>query len=132
MQKGQGFKDSTFLNFFNIKTTTNDSISIHFTRGKELQVSYVDGGQKREETFKGQFVTKGYYEFYFIKRKLDIPPFVPFVRSKHEINRIRLALNLEGELVVDVMWDYTTSILLFLGAGDSRRQQSFFKIRQIK
>ena len=132
MQKGQGYKDSTFLNIFNIKATKNDSIFINFNKEKVLHVSYLNSGQESKETFKGHFEEKGYYEFYFSKRKLDIPPFIPFLRSKHEINRIRLALNLEGELVVDVLWDYTTSILLFLGAGDSRRQQSFFKISQIK
>ena len=129
-QTGEGFRDSTFLNLFYIKAPYNDSIRINFNRDNELNVVYSDSGKINEKTFKGQFIKDGYYEFYFDNRKLDIPPIVPIFYSKHDIDRIRIYLTIGGDLVVDKMWDNSGSILVFLGAGDSRRQQSFFKIRK--
>ncbi|HEY9046780.1 MAG TPA: hypothetical protein VIN08_12835 [Ohtaekwangia sp.] len=116
----------TLLDLFQIYQVETDSVSAVFNRQGELELTYRDkDGIVKIEPFKGVFVKKGYYEVFLRNEKKEIPPFFPIIYSRCNINRIRLALSLQGDLIVDNEWNESGNILL-LGAGDKGRRQSYF------
>jgi hypothetical protein len=127
--KGRRYGDLTLLNLFEIRDVTVDSVRLDFKDNNELQFTYIDKGQKIIKTFSGKFAKKGYYEIYFRNQKREIPRLLPIIYSNNHINRIRLALTIDGNLIVDNMWDDSGNIFI-LAAGSSGRRQSFFKCKQ--
>jgi hypothetical protein len=128
--KGRRYGDLTLLNLFKIREATVDSVHLDFNDKKELQFTYIDKGQKTVKTFTGNFSKKGFYEIYFRNQKKEIPPLFPIFYSNNHINRVRLALTHEGDLIVDNMWDDSGNIFI-LATGSSGRRQSFFKRKTI-
>lgn len=129
--KGGRYGNLTLLNIFEIRDENIDSVQISFNDTKELKFTYTDKGQKIIKTFAGTFAKKGYFEIYFRNQKKEIPPLLPIIYSNNHINRVRLALTIDGNLIVDNMWDDSGNIFI-LAAGSSGRRQSFFKCSDTK
>jgi hypothetical protein len=120
------YGNPTLLELFAIQNVKVDSVYIKFNISKELELSYNDSGILCKKTFNGQFTKKGYYEFFFSNKKKQVPPFIPFFYSKYDINRLRIALTTQGDLIIDNQWNQSGSIFI-IGAGDKGRRQSIFK-----
>ena len=80
----------------------------------------------KEKTFHGAFSKKGYLEIFLRNNKKEIPPLLPIIYGKYNINRIRIALTLENDLIIDNSWNEGGNIFI-LGVGDKGRRQQFFK-----
>ena len=129
--KGRRYGDLTLLNLFEIRDENIDSVHISFNDSKELKLTYTFKGQEIIKTLTGYFAKKGYYEIYFRNQKKEIPPLLPIIYSNNHINRVRLALTIDGNLIIDNMWDDSGNIFI-LAAGSSGRRQSFFKCKDLK
>lgn len=124
---GHRYGSPTLLHLFEIYDVKADSVSIVFDQSGELELTYKDNSGKFTKCrLKGILTKKGYYEVFLRNDKKEIPPGFPIIYGRHNINRIRLALTLEGDLIVDNEWNESGNILL-LGVGDSGRRQSFFR-----
>ena len=117
--------DYPLLDLFWIWQVKADNVQVFFA-GDKLMFQYLDNGQPVEKQFAGHFKEKGYYEYYFSRKRIQIPPFIGFIYSRIDVYRVRLALTNEGDLIVDHKLDNSGNILIF-GAGASVRGQSFFK-----
>lgn len=125
--KGQQWGDNSLLQLFEIGIVNTDSVSMRFNDSNALVLSYKVHGQKFENVFNGKFADKGYYEIYFRNESKEIPPGFHIIYSKHNINRLRIALTKEGDLLVDNMWDESGNIFI-ITAGGSGRRLSYFEI----
>lgn len=124
--KGRHWGDNSLLQLFEIGVVTTDSVSLRFNDSNALILSYEVHGQKFENVFNGKFADKGYYEFYFRNKRKEIPPVIHIIYSRNHINRVRIALTNEGDLLVENMWDDSGNIFI-IGAGDSGRRLSYFE-----
>jgi hypothetical protein len=129
--KGRRYGYLTLSYLFQITDENIDSVHISFNDIKELKLTYTYKGQEIIKTIIGNFAKKGYYEIYFSNEKTEIPPLLPIIYSNYNINRIRLALTTDGNLIVDHRWDHSGNIFI-LAAGNSGRVQSFFKCKDLK
>lgn len=127
--KGRAFGDPPLLQLFRIQDVKADSVQVFFA-GDKLTFRYTQNDRPVEKQFAGQFKSKGYYEYYFSREIIEIPPVIPIFFSRSNVNRIRLALTNEGDLIVDNKWVMGGNILI-LGAGDAGRRQSFFKTKPL-
>jgi hypothetical protein len=124
---GRRYGSPTLLDLFEIYNIRTESIYLRFNDSDELELSYKDNeGVLKKELFKGTFAKKGYYEVFLRNDKKEIPPFFPIIYGKYNVNRLRIALTIQGDLIIDNKWNKSGNIL-FLGAGDKGRRQSFFK-----
>jgi hypothetical protein len=125
--QGRRYGNPTLLELLEIYPVNTDSVSIKFIDSLKLQVSYMDSGTVMKKIFNGQFSKNGYYEI-FLRNESKV---IPIIYSGHNINRIRMALTIQGDLIVDNEWNESGHILM-LGAGDSGRRQSYFKTTTVK
>ena len=127
---GRRYGSPALLELFQIYRVKADSVSVVFDSRGELELTYQGpGGEVKIETFKGVFAKKGYYEVFLRNDRKEIPPAFPFIYSRCNINRVRLALSAQGDLIVDNEWNEGGNIL-FLGVGSKGRRQSYFSRRQ--
>jgi hypothetical protein len=117
------------LAIFRETTEDIDSLDIYFNSNKELTLEFKYNGQEFLKTFKGQFSKRGYYEFYLDKKKIEIPPIFPILYSKVNIDRYRIGLTTEGDLIVDQLHENMGNILI-ISAGYQYRLQTFHKCRK--
>lgn len=122
---GRRYGSPSLLELFEIHNVSADSVSLRFS-AEGLQLVYTDGQRVDSVSFQGKFSKKGYYELFLSNEKVQIPPFFPFIYGRHNINRIRTALTIEGDLIIDNMWNQSGNIFI-LGVGDKGRRQSYFK-----
>jgi hypothetical protein len=120
----QKFPTLTLLNHFRI-SLNSDSVKLAFNESKHLVLTYQDSGITRSSVFDGKFSNKGYYEIIFHKKKTEIPPLIPIFYSHREIDRLRIALTKNNELVIDRKYVLDGNFL-FVGGGASDRTQNFF------
>lgn len=124
---GRRYGSPTLLDLFEIYNISTDSIYLKFNDSDELELSYKDSkGALKKELFKGTFAKKGYYEVFLRNDKKEIPPLFPIIYGKYNVNRVRIALTIQGDLIIDNKWNKSGNIL-FLGVGDKGRRQSFFR-----
>lgn len=116
------------LSIFRDATADIDSLDIYFNSNKELTLEYRYNGQEVVKTFKGQFSKRGYYEFYLDKKRIEIPPMLPILYSKVHVDRYRIGLTIDGDLIVDQLHENSGNIV-FLSAGYRYRLQTFHKCR---
>ncbi|AYB35178.1 hypothetical protein D4L85_33365 [Chryseolinea soli] len=127
---GRRYGSPALLELFEIREAKADSVSVVFDRQGKLELAYQDSdGKVKTEIFEGVFVRSGYYEVFLRNERKEIPPAFPFIYSRCNINRLRLALSAQGDLIVDNEWNESGNIL-FLGVGDKGRRQSYFSRRQ--
>ncbi|WP_027391789.1 hypothetical protein [Aquimarina latercula] len=117
---------SELLSLFKLSRPNIDSVSISFTEDNILQISFKNGSLKKTEKFKGKFKNKGYYEFFFNKKNIQILPFIPIIYSNIYIDRIRIYLTIDGDLIIEKYWDHSGNIFI-LGSSHSGKIQNFFK-----
>ena len=124
--KGARYGSPTLLDLFELYHLTTDSVSIRFDSTNQLVLTYqVTDGAIEENTIAGEFSDKGYYyEVYLRNDKSKTFAHFP-IFGKYNINRLRIAINTQADLIVDNQWNNSAHIL-FLGVGDKGRRQSFF------
>lgn len=114
------------LNQSNVNTSKIKKVSFKFNENYGLMIYYESFFGTEIEYFKGKFKKNGYYEIYFSKKRVEIPPLFPLFYSKVNINRIRIGLNKNGDLIIDNYQNRSANIFLLAG-GNTLRSQSFFK-----
>jgi len=131
--KIEGMKQGVpnLLGTFEIYHVESDSISLHFSHQDTLIITYLDSHVIKVKKLKGRFDSKGYFEIHLHNESIEIPPLIPILYSRHNINKVRLFLSADRTLVVDNKWLQGGNILI-LGAGDSGRRQSYFKTYPLK
>lgn len=117
----------TLLDLFEIYYVKTDSVSVKCDSSGELELTYKNNeGNLKKETFKGTFAKRGYYEVFLRNDRKEIPPVFPIIYGKYNVNRIRIALTTQGDLIIDNEWNESANIFI-IGVGDKGRRQSFFR-----
>lgn len=100
----------------------DEVVKLTISKNKELEINYknVLGGNEMA-AFKGKF-KKNYFEVYLRKKRIFFPP----IYCKSNINRLRIGLTAENELVVNRFYNYSGMFMLF-AAGDADHKQYVFK-----
>ena len=127
----QRYGSPTLLSLFEIQNTFTDSVQTIFNEAGDLKIVYSDTSTQMEKIFHGTFSKKGYWEIFLRNKKKEIPPLMPIIYGKYNINRIRIALTLEDDLLIDNMWNESANIFIF-GAGDKGRRQQIFQTIKLK
>lgn len=106
---------------FNIKNL-DSVVKVIINKNDEVEIHYknVLGGNEIE-VFKGKF-KKSYFEVYLDKKRIFLPP----IYCKSNINRLRIGLTQNNELVINQHYDYSGMFMLF-AAGHSDNNQYVFK-----
>lgn len=106
---------------FNIKNL-DEIVKVIITKNDEIEIHYknVLGGNE-VAAFKGEF-KKHYFEVYLDKKRIFFPP----IYCKSNINRLRIGLTQNQELVINQHYDYS-GMFLFFAAGNSDNKQYVFK-----
>lgn len=120
----QKFPPQSLLNHFHILSDT-DSVQLQFNSNNQLVLTYKDSGTTKTSVFDGKFLNKGYYEIVFHKKKIEIPPVIHILFSHREIERLRIALTKNNELMIDRKYVLDGNFL-FVGGGASDRTQNFY------
>jgi hypothetical protein len=115
----------SLLRLFEISDVVQSRVSVSFTNGSELQLTYMSRGQTKNVSFQGRFKRKGYYEVLLRNKRTEIPPLLPVFYSQVDVKRLRIALTADNNLLVDDTWQRTGNIF-FLAGGASGRTQSVF------
>jgi hypothetical protein len=111
---------------FNVSdTSTVDSVQITFTPENELVLGYQVNAQHIQNTYKGKFRRKGYYEYYFFREAKRIP----LIYADVFIERIRLAKTKQGDVMIDSKFVNTYRVFIF-SERKKDKKQAFFKARQ--
>ena len=123
---GYEFDNLGILKLLEIDVQNVDSVNLSFATDNSLVIKYSDSTGIRTENFKGQFSKKGFYEFYFRKKNIQIPPLLPVIYSRNITDRIRITLTLDNDLLID---DYTarSGNLLFFGGGGNSSSIYYFE-----
>ncbi|WP_116872641.1 WG repeat-containing protein [Terrimonas sp.] len=112
------------LNLFNLKGECN-SFNLSFEDVDKAKISYWQYNdtltQWKEQTFKGKWKKK-YFEIYFNKHQL----FVPLFFSNIDIDRIRIGVNKEQELII-THFEERGGNILFLAGGYAEENPYIFK-----
>ena len=123
---GQRYGSPTLLSLFEIQNVIDDSVQIILNESGDFKIVYKDISGQKEKTVHGTFSTRGYLEIFLRNMKKEIPPLFPIIYGKYNINRIRIALTLENDLIIDNSWNEGGNIFI-LGVGDKGRRQQCFK-----
>ena len=112
-----GYDNSEILKLFEIKNQNFDSISMSFTPNNSLVIKYSDSTGIITKQYHGEFSKRGFYEIYFRKRNIEIPPLLPIIYSEYDTDRIRISLTPENNLLIDDYRAYGGNILVFGNGG---------------
>ncbi len=106
---------------FNIRNL-DSVVKIAINKNDELEIHYknVLGGNE-VEVFKGKF-KKHYFEVFLDRKRIILPP----ILLKINVNRLRIGLTQNKDLVINQHYDYSGMFLLF-AAGTSDNKQYVFK-----
>lgn len=128
--KGRRYGSPTLLELFEIYHIKTDSVTIKCDSVGNLKLIFVDNKKNiTEKTVKGSYSKKGYLEIFLRYESKGFPPFIPIIYGKYNINKIRLSLTTNGDLVVNNKWIEGGHIFIF-GIGDSGKRRSYFKRRK--
>jgi len=117
---------SNLLGFYKEKPK---SITLEITPSKEIKVGYTDSlGKKQIKLLKGKLHKKGYFQYFPIKERIEIPPLFSIIFSKVHIRRIRLTLTRKNNLIIDEYLTYGGNIFIFAGGSTNRNQYHFSPI----
>jgi len=124
--------DYTVLELFGIYPKINiASVSISLVDSKHIKVSYYDSSsiyadKTQTVLFKGKLLRKGCFQVYLQKKRIEIPPLLPIFYSKRDVDRIRIFITTDGELLIENKWARDGNIFL-MAAGGSDRDLYYFK-----
>jgi len=117
----------TLASLFGIYKEEPENISIEITSNKELKISYIDSlGKKQTNFLKGKLHKKGYFQHFVFKERIQIPPIFSIIYGKVNINRIRLALTQQNNLVIDSYYNSGGNIFILAG-GYFHRHPYYFE-----
>lgn len=117
---GYEFDNLGVLRLFEIGNQNVDSINVSFTTDNSLILKYSDSTGTRTGEFSGKFSKRGFYEFYFNKHNIEIPPFIPIIYSNTKINRIRISLSSENKLLIEKYRAQGGNVFILGGGGSSK------------
>lgn len=118
-------RDSDILTLLNLENKKSDVVTISFSSKNELIIQYKDTLGSKTEYLQGKFSNRGYYEIYLRKKNIQIPPLIPLLYSKIDIDRIRISLTKENDLIIDNYFSRGGNIFLLSGGGSTRHQYYF-------
>lgn len=121
------YRKNVFLSYYKVNSWLADTVHIRFNESDQLVLTYKDTIGTKEVLINGRFVKKKYYEYFNVREKVAIPPLFPFIYSKIDINRIRLGVTKNGEVVIDQLYDVGGNIFI-MAAGHTNRYQSSYPI----
>lgn len=114
--------DVTLTNLFEMNGMTNKQVTVSFDKEGDIKISYKDMLEgERFKCFKGKF-KKRYYEIYLEKKRIPFPP----IYWLTQVNRLRISLDKENNLLVDKYFNHSGMILM-MSAGTSSKDQFIFK-----
>lgn len=113
------------LELFGVSESEAELVSLIF-RNDSLDLVYTDKSVVKTVSFQVKHKRKGYLEILSVNKKIQIPPFLPFLYSNVDFNRTRISFTTNDELVVDNKWEKSGNVLIFMGGGGGRTQY-FFK-----
>lgn len=116
----------TLLELFGVSNSKAEIVSLTLKNNKFLDLTYKDSTVTKTITFPVRHARKGYLEISSVRKNIQIPPVVPFLYSNVDLNRTRIGLTTNKELIIDHKWEKSGSLLLFMG-GAAGRTQYFFK-----
>lgn len=134
----QGYKTTTkkteytILNLFEIyPNATIDSIHISLIDSKHLQVSYYNPfsiyqNKNESKIFEGKLLNNGSFQIYHRKKNIEIPPLLPIFYSNRDIDRIRIFITTDGDLLIENKWARDGNIFL-MSAGGSGKDLYYLK-----
>jgi len=120
--------DLNLLPLLSLRDHHTDSIEFVFVNQTRLHISFIENGQRVEKTFDGKVSKSGYFESFFENEKLEIPPILPIVYSRYNIDYLRLALHRDGCMIVG-RYSRRAGNLLFIGGGGKSESIGCFKFR---
>lgn len=113
------------LELFGVSESEAEFVSLIF-RSDSLALVYTDKSVVKTLSFQVKHTRKGYLEILSVNKKIQIPPFLPFLYSNVDFNRMRIGFTTNGKLVIDDKWEKSGSVFIFMGGGGGRTQY-FFK-----
>ncbi|MGL4584664.1 MAG: hypothetical protein ACRCVU_16980, partial [Flavobacterium sp.] len=121
------YRKNVFLSYYKVNSWLADTVHIHFNENDQLLLTYKDTIGTKEVLINGRFVKKKYYEYFNVREKVAIPPLFQFIYSKIDVNRIRLGVTKNGEVVLDQYYDVGGNIFI-MAAGHTNRYKSSYPI----
>lgn len=102
----RGHTSPTLVQMFNIGRPAGDTIWVELLDSSLLRITYIDtalepGSNKRVVTRKGKLSKNGYFQLYLREERTEIPPAVPILFGRKDIDRLRIAYTKDGFLAVD-------------------------------
>jgi len=108
-----------------VKKNQSTKISFRQNNDTTLVISYTDSlKNKRIKLYKGKLKKRGFFEIYFLREKIAIPPLFPIIYSKVFISRRRIGL-VNNELVIEEYEEYGGNIFILAGGTFTKRQHYF-------
>lgn len=142
-----GFK-STFLNIpeYGRKRTSdslqyleNGSILINFNKydvkAKQVTIEIVSKTEckitynNKSEIFKGKLHKKGFFEIFHFKKRLEIPPVFSILYSKVHVDRIRLYLRPNNDLIIQEKYESGGNVFILAGGTSSLLKYYYKKVK---
>lgn len=112
------------LELFGIPESEAELVSVLF-RNDSLELGYTDKSVLKTVSFPVKQKSKGYLEILSVTKKIQIPPFLPFLYSNVDFNRLRIGITNNDELIIDHKWEKSGSVFIFMGGGGGRTQYFF-------
>ncbi len=103
----------------------NDRVLLRTDSSGTLFVELTGSNATEVYAFTGSHARRGYLEIFLANDVKEIPPFLPIIYSRRNIDRLRLALTNGDQLVIDHKWAKDGNIFLLSGGGSGRVQYSF-------
>jgi hypothetical protein len=118
-----GGVESKLSTLFKIKSDTlhGTSIKMEVKENGDLKINYTnENGEKDSKIFKGK-LRKRDYKLFLVKKRVFILPVIWWIN----VERIKISLTKDSTLVVKKYSNYSGMILM--GAGDSWKEECYFK-----
>lgn len=113
------------LEQFGVSASDAEMVSLIF-KNDSLDLVYTEKSAVKKLSFQVKHTRKGYLEILSVIKKIQIPPFLPFLYSNVDYNRTRIGFTINGELIIDNKWEKSGNLFIFMG-GAGGRTQYFFK-----
>jgi len=108
-----------------VKKNQNEKLFFKQKNDTVLVVAYTDSlKHRRTRVYKGKLKKRGFFEIYFAREKIAIPPLFPIIYSKVFISRRRIGL-VNNELVIEEYYDDGANIFILAGGTFTKRQHYF-------
>lgn len=114
------------LELFGVLDAESKMVTLSYKNNNVLELVYEDKDSAQTLEVKVRHVRKGYLEILSVNKRIQIPPFIPFLYSDMDYNRMRIGFKANGELIIDNQWEKSGNVFIFMGGGGGRTQY-FFK-----